>query len=196
MQYATGSWRPFFRSAWDQSVSTRDVNKPLWISTTACRLMSQRCWSCASARLQMKAVYKWEMLCTAAHVAIRHGSAWTQSNTVLKTDAAGMTHLSTCYRFSNKTSRQKACTATNRLHTKTSLLFGWNSFLKFVMHFLDWKSNYVNVINSIITTQNHSQKASTICSFPKANLQTCLHAFFGRIMTWVSKLFLNFPGSY
>lgn len=56
----------------------------------ACRTMSQRCWSCVSVRLQIRAVRTWKLLCTAAHVETRPGSVTIRLPSVLRTVTAGM----------------------------------------------------------------------------------------------------------
>lgn len=52
-----------------------------------------RCWSCASARLQTRAAWVWNLLCTAAHAGKRPGRARRQSVIALKTTTVGISSL-------------------------------------------------------------------------------------------------------
>lgn len=89
MQFATGTSHLFFRPAWQSSATMIAVSDKPSGSMAACRTTSRRCWSCVSVMLRIRAACTWKLLCTAAHVETRPGSARTQLTSVLRTVTAG-----------------------------------------------------------------------------------------------------------
>lgn len=106
IRFATGSSHLFSGPVTQPSATMTAVSDSLGSSTAACRTTSLRCWSCVSARLQMRTVWEWKLSCTPAPVETSPGSVRIRSTTVLRMVTAG-TILHWCCRTNSTVAQIK-----------------------------------------------------------------------------------------